>query len=61
MGLNGGFQGCTVHASKELREVMDDWKTPWCSSGDFNVVRFPSDRLGASKFSLQMRLFNAFS
>ena len=28
----------------ELSEVRHQWSQPWCIFGDFNVVRFPSER-----------------
>ena len=31
---------------------------PWCVVGDFNVIRFPSERLGCSRFSPGMHLFS---
>ena len=33
---------------------------PWCIGGDFNVVRFPSERLGADFFSSAMLDFSYF-
>lgn len=33
---------------------------PWCLGGDFNVVRFPRNRLGARRFSVQLHSFNGF-
>jgi hypothetical protein len=33
---------------------------PWCIGGDFNVVRFPSERLGDSGYSAAMMEFSEF-
>lgn len=30
------------------------WDVPQCIGGDFNVVRFPSERLGSGRLSLAM-------
>ena len=32
----------------------------WCCIGDFNIVRFPSERLGNSRLTLAMELFSEF-
>ena len=33
---------------------------PWCIGGDFNVMRFPSERHGADSFSSAMLDFSNF-
>ena len=33
---------------------------PWCCFGDFNVVRFPSERRGGSRLTLAMEKFSEF-
>jgi hypothetical protein len=33
---------------------------PWCIGGDFNAVRFPSERLGVSGYSAAMEVFSEF-
>ena len=33
---------------------------PWCVGGDFNVMRFPSERSGSVYFTIAMRRFSAF-
>ena len=38
---------------EELSGLCSWWDVPWCGGGDFNVVRFPSERLG-SEISLQL-------
>ena len=36
------------------------WNLSWCLGGDFNVIRFPSKRLGAGRFSRCMYDFSDF-
>jgi hypothetical protein len=36
----------------EMAGLMSWWDRPWCFGGDFNVVRFPSERSGAGGFLL---------
>jgi len=45
---------------EELARVFSWWSVPWCVGGDFNVVRFPSERLGAEAFASTMRDFYDF-
>jgi hypothetical protein len=41
----------------EMAGVMSWWDMPWCFGGDFNVVRFPNGRSGATRFSAAMEEF----
>ena len=36
---------------EELAGVVTWWGVPWVVGGDFNAIRFPSERLGASHFT----------
>uniref|UniRef100_A0A2N9GN59 Reverse transcriptase domain-containing protein n=1 Tax=Fagus sylvatica TaxID=28930 RepID=A0A2N9GN59_FAGSY len=44
----------------EVKNVRQQWAQPWCVFGDFNVVRFPSERLGCSRLSASMSDFSDF-
>uniref|UniRef100_A0A2N9FVR5 Reverse transcriptase domain-containing protein n=1 Tax=Fagus sylvatica TaxID=28930 RepID=A0A2N9FVR5_FAGSY len=52
---------------RERREMWDElsglsswWSSPWCVGGDFNVTRFPSERMGATHFTPAMNDFSDF-
>ncbi|XP_065630572.1 uncharacterized protein LOC136067974 [Quercus suber] len=45
---------------EELLGVCSWWEVPWCVGGDFNVVRFPSERFGSANFTSAMHRFSAF-
>ena len=45
---------------EELSGLRSWWDVPWCAGGDFNVVRFPSERSGSSNFTSAMHQFSAF-
>jgi hypothetical protein len=44
----------------ELLDVRLQWPIPWCVFGDFNVVRYPSERRGCSRVSPSMVEFSNF-
>uniref|UniRef100_A0A2N9IUI4 Reverse transcriptase domain-containing protein n=1 Tax=Fagus sylvatica TaxID=28930 RepID=A0A2N9IUI4_FAGSY len=44
----------------ELAGMRSWWKVPWVLGGDFNVVRFPSERVGYDTFSPAMHDFLDF-
>ena len=44
----------------ELFGIQHLWEVPWCYIGDFNIVRFPSERLGGSHLTPAMEMFFEF-
>jgi hypothetical protein len=44
----------------ELAGLMSYWDLPWCIGGDFNIVRFPSERSGGRRINGAMREFSEF-
>jgi exonuclease III len=44
----------------ELVEVRNQWSQPWCIFGDFNVVRFSSERRGCVRVTPAMEEFSDF-
>ena len=44
----------------EVRGIRQQWNHLWCVFGDFNVVRFPSERLGCHRVSFKMVEFFDF-
>jgi hypothetical protein len=44
----------------ELSEVWHQWSQPWCIFGDFNVVRFPSERRDCVRVTPAMEEFSDF-
>ena len=63
-----GFYGCIGPNSDRERclvweELVDlnSWRNlPWCVGEDFNLVQFPSERLGAESFTQGMHNFSDF-
>ncbi|KAL4618313.1 hypothetical protein ACB092_06G001100 [Castanea dentata] len=45
---------------EELIGRITWWDLPWCLGGDFNITRFPSERLGAVSYSRAMYGFFDF-
>ena len=45
---------------EELSGVISWWEAPWCVAGDFNVVRFPSEKSGTASFTFAMHEFSDF-
>ena len=44
----------------ELIGIQQLWEVPWCFIGDFNIVRFLSERLGGSRLTPAMENFSKF-
>jgi hypothetical protein len=44
----------------ELNSIRSRWVTPWCLFGDFNIIRYPGERLGCQNFSQGMLDFFDF-
>ena len=45
---------------EELLGLWNRWSSPWCLFGDFNVVRYPRERLGCTSFTTAMTDFSDF-
>ena len=45
---------------EELTGLIRWWDLPWCLGGDFNIIRFPSEWLGAASFFRAMFGFSNF-
>ena len=45
---------------EELLGLISWWNLPWCLGGDFNVICFPSERLGAVSYTQSMYDFSDF-
>ncbi|XVF10646.1 hypothetical protein REPUB_Repub07fG0200300 [Reevesia pubescens] len=52
--------GDRAYLWKELTEVLNSLDVAWCLGGDFNVVRFPWEKLGRSFNMGAMKLFSNF-
>ena len=42
----------------ELGAIRGLWNEPWCVAGDFNMIRFPSERSREGRMSPTMRRFS---
>jgi exonuclease III len=61
----GGVYGPNLDVERrilweELAGVMSLWEIPWVIGGDFNIVRFPSERSCGSNYSTAMMEFSDF-
>ena len=45
---------------EELSRMHSRWNTAWCVFGDFNIIRYPSERLGCETLSPAMFAFSDF-
>ena len=45
---------------EELIGLISWCDVPWCLGGDFNIIRFPSERLGAASCTWAMNGFYDF-
>lgn len=41
----------------ELTSIWRYWNVPWCCMGHFNIVHFPSERMGSSSVTPAMKNF----
>jgi hypothetical protein len=63
--LGTGLYGPTADGFRhglwdELRRVHQKWGLPWCVFGDFNVIRFPSERRGCTRLTSHLMDFLDF-
>ena len=62
--LSGVYGPCGVGSSRvlwnELENVRTRWNLPWCVGGDFNVVRFSTERRGGCPITRDMVRFSSF-
>ncbi len=60
-GLYGPTCDVTRHDLwAELRDIRQRWSNPWCIFGDFNIIRFPSERLRCRRLTPPMLDFSDF-
>lgn len=45
---------------KELDDIKSRWSGPWCVGGDWNVVRFPNEKLGGCRTTPDMQAFSGW-
>jgi len=57
-GPNDDHLRCALF--EELVSFMSSWDILWCLGGDFNVIRFPSERSSGGHLTWAMRGFSAF-
>ena len=57
-GPNDNGQRSTLW--EELSQVRARWPMAWCIVGDFNIIRFPSERIGYESFNPAMFAFSNF-
>lgn len=43
---------------RELDDIRSRWNGPWCIEGDWNIIRFPSEKLGCNRISSDMVSFS---
>ena len=48
------------HMWEELVGIQQYWRISWCCFGDFNIVRFLSERRGETRLTLAMEKFSKF-
>ena len=48
------------HMWDGLVGIQQYWRILWCCFGDFNIVRFPSERRGETRLTLAMEKFSEF-
>ena len=48
------------HMWDGLVGIQQYWRMLWCCFGDFNIVRFPSERRGETRLTLAMEKFSEF-
>ena len=42
----------------ELDSIRARWNGPWCIRGDFNIIRFPEEKLSGCRISPEMIAFS---
>ena len=57
-GPNDNGQRSTLW--EELSQVRVRWPMAWCLVGDFNIIKYPSEKLGYESFSPAMFAFSDF-